>query len=84
LSRNPYRERRAKNQKCIPVWVKAEIYEQFKAAADTVQEPVAAWVRRAALSSLRRWKVPKADQSVWGICSICGVRHNRNEHFSQE
>jgi len=71
-----------KEQKCVLLWLDIDKWEQIRQAADSIQEPITGWIRRAVYQSLRKWELPVAKE-LFDKCSICGKRHNREEHFSQ-
>ena len=67
------------NKHLVQLWINEDKYEQIKKAADSVQEPVTTWIRRAVFTSLRRWAIPEAKK-LYDSCSICGKRHDKSEH----
>lgn len=78
---NVSKKRKESGLHLVQLWLKEDKYQQIKAAADSVQEPVTNWCRRALFTSLRKWEVPMAPKAAFEPCSICGKRHDRNEHF---
>jgi hypothetical protein len=76
-----YSRRKRAGQRLIQLWVSADRYSQLQTAAASVEEPVTAWIRRAVFGALRKWEVPALDKQAFEACSICGKRHDRNEHF---
>jgi hypothetical protein len=56
-----------------------EKYQQIKKAAESVEEPVTTWIRRACFQSLRKWEVPES-KVLYGPCEFCGRKHNPNDH----
>lgn len=78
-----YSRRKRRGQRLIQLWVSAERYAQLQTAAASVEEPITAWIRRAVFGALRKWEVPALDKDAFEPCSLCGKRHDRNEHFKQ-
>ena len=74
-----YSEKVSDGQKLVALWFDADKWEQIKQAADSVQEPITTWIRRAVFASLRRWSIPES-KVLFDPCSICGQRHNKAEH----
>lgn len=68
----------------VQLWLREDKYQEIKLAAESVQEPVVTWIRRAIFAALRKWEVPKIRESSYEPCSICGKRHDRNEHFAED
>jgi hypothetical protein len=77
-----YREMRANGLKLVQLWLDEDKWEQIKKAAESVQEPMTTWIRRSVYTSLRKWVIPESVK-LYDPCSICGSRHNRNEHFEE-
>lgn len=75
-----YREHVESGQKLVNLWFEKEKWDQIKRAADSVQEPITTWIRRAVFTSLRKWEIPDS-KALFDVCSICGQRHNKQEHF---
>lgn len=75
-------EVRNKGKHQIVLWVTEDHYEQIKKAAESAEEPVTTWCRRAIFGMLRKWEIPESKK-LYDPCSICGKRHDKNEHFSQ-
>lgn len=73
----------SKERKVVRLVLDADKWAQIKAAADSVQEPVTGWIRRAIFAALRKWEVPKPDKAAYPRCSLCGKHHNREEHFTE-
>jgi hypothetical protein len=65
----------------IQLWLGEEKYQQVKKAAESAEEPVTVWIRRAVYGMLRKWEVPESKK-LYEPCSMCGKRHDRNEHFN--
>lgn len=63
----------------IMIWVKEEKYRQIKAAAESAEEPVTTWCRRAIFTMLRKWEVP-VSKALWTECKLCGKHHDPSEH----
>jgi len=58
-----------------------EKYQKIKLAAESAQEPVTGWIRRAVYGMLRKWEVPEPkSKKVYGKCSVCGKKHDKSEH----
>src|SRR6266849_2799829 len=79
-----YSEQRDSGKKLVNLWLDEEKWNQVKRAADSVQEPVTSWIRRAIFASLRKWEMPNPRPSTFDKCSICGSRHDKQEHFKGE
>lgn len=75
-----YAEKVESGQKLVQLWFDVEKWEQIKRAADSVQEPITTWIRRAVFTALRKWEIPQSS-ALFDICSICGKRHDKAEHF---
>lgn len=78
-----YAERRAAGEKLVQLWLTEDKWNQIKKAAVSVQEPVTTWIRRAVYTSLRKWVIPESAK-LYDPCSICGIRHNKQEHFESK
>lgn len=78
-----YAEKVESGQKLVALWLDADKWELIRKAADSVQEPMTTWIRRAIYGSLRHWSMPmpKASSKLFDPCSICGQRHDKAEHF---
>lgn len=77
------KERKGKEGKHqIVLWINEERYQQIKQAAESAEEPVTTWCRRAIFAMLRKWVIPES-KVLYDPCSICGKRHNKQEHFSE-
>jgi hypothetical protein len=79
-----YAEKVESGQKLVQLWLDRDKWELIQKAADSVQEPVTAWIRRAIFASLRKWELPTMKSSTFEKCSICGQRHDKQEHFKGE
>lgn len=66
-------------QHLVQLWLDEDKWEQIKAAADSVQEPITTWIRRATFTALRKWELPEA-KSLYPKCSFCGKKHDPKEH----
>lgn len=75
-----YAEKVEDGQKLVALWFDREKWEQIKRAADSVQEPITTWIRRAVFASLRKWSLPES-RVLYESCSICGLKHDKSEHF---
>lgn len=78
-----YAEKVKDGQKLIALWLDLDKWELVQKAADSVQEPMTTWIRRAIFTSLRKWEMPepKPSSKLYDPCSICGKRHDKEEHF---
>ena len=76
-----YAEHRLSGRKLVQLWLDEDKWNQIQRAADSVQEPLTAWIRRAIFASLRKWEVPEVKSGVYEKCSVCGAKHDKNEHF---
>jgi len=77
-----YAEKVKDGQHLIALWFDEDKWQQIKKAANSVQEPVTTWIRRAVFASLRKWEIPES-RKLYDPCSICGQRHDKTEHFSK-
>lgn len=68
-----------KGKKLIQLYVSKEKWDQLKEAADSVEEPITMFCRRAIFGTLRNWKVPGLDKK-WPKCTYCGKHHDEKEH----
>lgn len=69
-----------KKKHLIQLWIDEDKWQQIRRAADTVQEPITGWVRRAVFGALRRWEVPEV-KTLYEPCPTCGEKHDPKEHF---
>lgn len=78
-----YSEKIESGQHLIQLWLDEDKFQLVKRAADSVQEPVTTWIRRAIFGSLRHWSMPepKASSKLYEPCSICNQRHDKADHF---
>lgn len=74
----------SKDRKLIQLYVSTEKWNLLKAAADSVDEPITAWVRRSIFASLRNWTAPKMKSANYPPCSMCGKKHDEQDHFRDE
>lgn len=70
----------SKDRKLIQLYVSKEKWDLLKAAADSVDEPITAWIRRSIFASLRNWSVPALKKEMFPKCSYCGRKHDEREH----
>lgn len=78
-----YAEKVEGGQKLVALWFDKEKWEQIQKAADSVQEPITTWIRRAVFTALRKWTLPESKK-LFDPCSICGGRHDKSEHFKDD
>ena len=78
------KKERNQGKHLVQLWVKESKYLQIKKAAESVEEPVTNWCRRAIFQSLRKWTPPNADRSMFEKCPQCGRKHDPAEHFPGE
>lgn len=78
----PKEHKERKDKHLVQLWLDEGHWQQVKLAADSVEEPVTSWIRRAVFQALRKWEVPEPTRKVYDPCTICGKRHDRGEHFS--
>lgn len=64
----------------VQLYIKEDKWQELKQAADSVQEPITTWIRRAVFASLRNWKSPGLTANNWPKCSYCGKKHDAKEH----
>jgi len=72
-----------KKKHLVQLWINEDKYQEVKLAADSVEEPVTTWIRRAIFAALRRWEKPSVAKSAYPKCSVCGKHHNEQDHFNQ-
>lgn len=77
-----YAEKTAAGQKLVALWFDTDKWEQIRKAAESVQEPITTWIRRAVFASLRKWAIPES-KVLFDPCSICGMRHDKADHFKE-
>lgn len=70
-------------KKLIQLWITREKWDQLKQAADTVEEPITTFCRRAIFSTLRNWKKPTMKAENFPKCSVCGKLHDEQEHYKE-
>lgn len=68
-----------KSKKLVQLWIDEDKWNQIALAAESVQEPITNWIRRAAFTSLRKWQIPESKK-LYEPCSICGKKHDKAEH----
>lgn len=78
-----YSEKVNSGQKFVGLWLDLDKWEQIQRAAESVQEPMTTWIRRAIFGSLRKWEIPEASK-LREKCSICGQKHDKSEHFKDD
>jgi hypothetical protein len=66
----------------IQLWINEDRYQQIKKAAESAEEPVTTWIRRAVFTMLRKWVIPES-KILYEPCSMCGKRHDRTEHLRE-
>lgn len=69
-----------KGKKLIQLYVSQEKWDQLREAADSVEEPITTFCRRAIYGTLRSWKPPTLPSNNWPKCSYCGRKHDEKEH----
>lgn len=67
-------------KKLIQLYVSTEKWEQLRSAADSVEEPITAWIRRSIYASLRNWSNPALKATNWPPCEYCRKKHDPAEH----
>lgn len=75
-----YRDQVESGRKLVALWFEREKWDMIERAADSVQEPITNWIRRAVFSALRKWEMPES-KILFEPCSICGVKHDKREHY---
>ena len=70
-----------KEKHLVQLWLDEDKWQQIKLAAESVQEPVTGWIRRAVFAALRKWEIPAVSRAAYEKCSICGLKHDKHEHF---
>lgn len=70
---------RFKGKHLIQLWLDEDKWIQVQQAAESVQEPVTVWCRRAIFGVLRKWELPQATV-LFAKCSFCGKKHDPKEH----
>lgn len=71
-------------KKLIQLWVSKDKWELMKQAADTVEEPITTFCRRAIYGTLRNWKAPALKSENFPKCPVCGKKHDEEEHYRDE
>ena len=72
-----------KAKKLMQIRWQEDLYEEIKSAADRLDEPMTVWLRRAARNQLRKERQPVADKN-FPPCTICGKKHDPQDHFTGE
>lgn len=70
-------------KKLIQLWVSQDKWDLLQAAAESVEEPITTFCRRAIYGTLRNWKVPAMKSENFAKCSICGKKHDEKEHYAE-
>lgn len=78
-----YAEKVKDGQKLVALWFDLDKWDQIQKAAESVQEPMTTWIRRAVFAALRKWQIPES-KALYSPCSLCGIRHDKSEHFKDE
>ena len=66
-----YAEKVKSGQKLVQLWLDTDKWNQIKLAAESVQEPLTAWIRRAIFASLRKWEIPEVSLKAQGSSFFC-------------
>jgi len=83
VKQKSYRDKVNDGKRLVNLWIDSDKYEQIQRAAESVQEPVTTWIRRAVFTALRKWVIPES-KALYEPCSICGMRHDKQEHYRND
>ena len=70
-----------KGKKLIQLYVSEEKWNELRLVADSIEEPITGWCRRAIYGALRNWRVPAPKAENFDKCSVCGKKHDEKEHY---
>lgn len=73
-----------KEKKLIQLYVSTDKWNQLREAADSVEEPITTFCRRAIYGTLRNWKPPALPSSNFPKCTVCGKKHDEEDHYRQD
>lgn len=71
-----------KEKKLVQLYLAKDKWDLLKTAADSVDEPITVWIRRAIFGALRNWDAPTLKKANWPKCTVCGKKHDEQEHYS--
>lgn len=78
------KKRNLEGMHLVQLYLKEDKWQEIKLAADSVQEPITTFCRRAIYGTLRNWKAPSMKAENWSKCTVCGKRHNEQDHYRQD
>lgn len=61
-----------------------EFYERFREKAEARGLPLTQWILQACFAyeaTADRWTKKKTETKKWPACTLCGKKHDREEHF---
>lgn len=70
--------------KQISLRLRPEHWEMFRDEAKKRSMPLTVWIIQACLAydaTAERWEKKRAEGKTWPKCSLCGKKHDRNDHF---
>ena len=67
----------------VEVWLPEQFVSRLDAAAKSADLSRASFVRMALSAYLKKWQAPMSNSDLHEPCSVCGKRHDRNEHFAE-
>lgn len=67
-------------KKKLEVWVGDDVYQRLSEESQRTGETLAGVIRRIILNFIGRATI-KEPKKVYELCSLCGKRHDENEHF---
>lgn len=65
----------------VEVWLPESFVHRLDKAAKSTDLTRASFLRMAISAYLRKWQAPSTNDNLHEPCSVCGKRHDRNEHF---
>ena len=72
-----------KGKRRVELWLPPDFVARIDAAAATVDLTRASFMRIAISAYLKKWQAPSKNTELPEPCSVCGKRHDRNEHFAK-
>lgn len=66
--------------------LRPEHWNRFKEEAGKRGMPLTVWILQACLAydaTADRWEKKKSEGKKWPKCSMCGKKHDRNDHFGE-
>jgi len=69
------------SKKRLEVWLPADFIDRIDVARAAVGLSRAAFAKMALSAYIRKWVMPTKNAALHEPCSICGKKHDKEEHF---